>query len=237
MSLKISDTSHRVGFDFETTGVDAYNDVPVSYAMTTQRIANGLSTFVDRVSFVNPGRPIPAGAAAVHGITDFMVADAPGLHESALSVRDQIFTLWADGGVLVGMNLVYDLTMLDSVCRREGIEGLRGLDLGPIADIYVMDKAVDRYRKGKRNLSSLCEHYGVTITNAHTAEADTQASLEVLDAMIGRLPEVANLETSQINGQLAAWHRESSQSLSEYFAKNGKNPIDPRQFAWPLYEL
>ena len=237
MGQRISDTDYRVGFDFETTGVDAYNDVPVSYAMTSQRITNGLRTFVDRVSFVDPGRPIPAGASAIHGITDLMVADAPGLHESALSVRDQIFTLWADGGVLVGMNLVYDLTMLDSVCRREGIAGLRGPDLGAIADIFVMDKAVDRYRKGKRNLSSLCEHYGVTITNAHTAEADTRASLEVLDAMIIRLPEIANLETHQLNGQLATWYRESSQSLSEYFAKNGKSPIDPRQFAWPIYEL
>lgn len=60
----------------------------------------------------------------------------------------------------------------------------------PVLDPYVMNKQVDRYRKGKRTLTALCEEYGVDLTNAHTSAADALATLRVLDAMAGKFPKL-----------------------------------------------
>ena len=50
-------------------------------------------------------------------------------------------------------------------------------------DAVVLDRHVDRYRKGSRTLAALCAQYGVTIENAHDASADAMASVGVLLAL------------------------------------------------------
>ena len=55
-----------LGFDFETTGVDRFTDVPVSYALVTVVAGDVVSS---SSGLIDPGREIPAGASAVHGIS------------------------------------------------------------------------------------------------------------------------------------------------------------------------
>ncbi len=55
-----------LGFDFETTGVDRFNDVPVSYALVTLIAGERVST---SAGLIDPGRAIPVGATEVHGIS------------------------------------------------------------------------------------------------------------------------------------------------------------------------
>lgn len=55
-----------LGFDFETTGVDRFNDVPVSYALVRVVAGDLVST---SSGLVDPGREIPAEAMEVHGIS------------------------------------------------------------------------------------------------------------------------------------------------------------------------
>ena len=55
-----------LGFDFETTGVDRFHDVPVSFALVT--LVGGVLVSTSS-GLVDPGREIPAGATEVHGIT------------------------------------------------------------------------------------------------------------------------------------------------------------------------
>ena len=164
------------GFDLETTGVDPFTDVPVSYALVSSRSAvSGLC---------NPGFPIPPNATAIHGITDKMVASAPSLR----SVITYLTMIISSRSVIVGMNLKYDLTMVDSCFRRFGF---RLSPLPPVVDILVIDRHYDPYRKGSRTLSALCKAYTVVLNTAHNAIADVQASMNILRAMFQRYPALS----------------------------------------------
>lgn len=70
--------SEYVVFDLETTGVSCIKDAIIEISAVKVKQGNIVDTFS---TLVNPARPIPAGATAVNGITDEMVADAPYLHD------------------------------------------------------------------------------------------------------------------------------------------------------------
>jgi DNA polymerase III subunit epsilon len=222
-----------VAFDLETTGVDAFSDVPVSYGFV-ERDAGG--ALVVESGLVNPGRPIPRGATAVHGITDAMVADAPDLEGALDLVCDRLGTLWAGGGVVVGMNVAYDLTMVDALCRRFSRPPLDERGLGAVVDILVLDRHVDRYRKGKRTLGALCAHYGVDPGDAHSASGDAAASLAVFERIVERYPDLAAIPVTDITARLAEWYREWLSGFSAYLVKKGDRAIEPGRYAWPVHE-
>jgi DNA polymerase-3 subunit epsilon len=174
-------------FDTETTGVDVESDRIVTAALVTQD--SGGAPVVRRDWAADPGVPIPAGATAVHGLTD----EWARLHgRPARLVVEEIAQALAEsaraGLPLVIMNAPYDLTLLDRELRRH-----RGLTLGQyltgaplsVLDPRVLDKHLDRYRKGRRRLTDLCEHYGVGLDEAHDAAADATAAMELVRA-IGR---------------------------------------------------
>jgi DNA polymerase-3 subunit epsilon len=225
-----------VAFDLETTGIDPFSDVPVSYGFV-EYIATDDGSFVEKDGdFINPGRPIPEGAAAVHGITDDMVVDAMDLTEAAEMIAGRISAIWRHGGAIVGMNVAYDLTMVDSLCRRLGIPCFveRG-PIGPVLDILIIDRKMDKWRKGKRKLSDLCETYGVSLVDAHAAVDDAAASLEVYFKLAAKYDDIATLSTDKINQNQLAWHREWYDSFNEWLSKSGKEPLSPSQYEWPLY--
>jgi DNA polymerase III subunit epsilon len=87
----------------------------------------------------------------------------------------------AVGTPIVGMNLAFDLTMLDRDCRRHGVTPLAGLvtEIAPVVDVLVVDKWVDQYRTGSRKLAALADRYGVRLDAAHDAAQDTLAACRV----------------------------------------------------------
>ncbi|MEU9330678.1 3'-5' exonuclease [Streptomyces canus] len=222
-------------FDTETTGVDVETDRIVSAAVVVQD-ATGTRPRVSRW-LVNPGVPVPAGATAVHGLTDEHLQlngrwPAPVMFEIAETLAEQA----AAGRPLVVMNAPFDLTLLDRELRRHRASSLdRWLDSAPllVLDPRVLDKHLDRYRKGRRTLTDLCEHYGVELAGAHDAAADAQASLDVVRALGRRFaarlerlapPELHNLQT--------VWHAAQARGLQAWFARSGsEESVDP---AWPL---
>jgi DNA polymerase III subunit epsilon len=225
-----------VGFDLETTGVSSFVDVPVSYSFV-ERVDDGsrlLSVFEG--GLVNPGREIPAGACAIHGITDDMVADAMPLAEALDVIVKRLFDVWGAGGVIVGMNVSYDLTMVDSMCRRFGLAPLhqRG-HIGTVMDVLVLDRHFDKWRKGSRKLTDLCGHYEVTLANAHSAAYDAEASLVVLETMRRRFPDLDLLEGAHANVALRAWHQDWLASFSLYLEKKGESPISAGRYEWPIH--
>ena len=90
---------------------------------------------------------------------------------------------------IVAYNAAYDLTLLEREAARYGIAPLPGP--GPVIDPLVIDKAVDRYRRGKRTLTAAAEHYGVALPNAHDAGADAVAAGRVAQAIARAYPELA----------------------------------------------
>ena len=105
-----------LGFDFETTGVDRFNDVPVSYALVTLVAGEVVST---SSGLIDPGREIPAGATAVHGITTARArAEGMPLCEAIEMITDALVSASSRGVPLAGMKLDYDLTILDTQARN-----------------------------------------------------------------------------------------------------------------------
>ncbi len=226
-----------IGFDLETTGVSSFRDVPVSFGFVEHlHSANG-TVARSESGFVNPGRAIPAGASAIHGITDAMVCDAPVLKDAVEEIAQRLTSIWSTGGVIVGMNVSYDLTMIDSLCQRLATATLeqRGA-VGPVLDILILDRHFDKWRKGGRKLTDLCLHYGVTLVGAHSALEDADASLNVWEAIQVKYPEIREIPISTINDTSRAWYQEWLASFSTYLEKKGEGPINTGRYEWPIHQ-
>jgi DNA polymerase III subunit epsilon len=226
-------TGELLGFDFETTGIDRFNDVPVSYALVTVVAGEVVST---AAGLIDPGRDIPEGATKVHGIsTERARAEGMPMINAIRMVTEAVVSASARGVPLVGMKLDYDLTILDTQSINHSGRGL--LDLGwrgPVLDAVVLDRHFDRYRKGSRTLGALCAHYGVDIKNAHDASADAEASINVLLALAAQHKDLHDAELDVLHGYQIDWHREWAEGYDQWRSTKGMSPIDPRDYLWPV---
>lgn len=222
-------------FDTETTGVDVETDRIVSAALVVQD-APGARPRVSRW-LVNPGVPVPAGATQVHGLTDDHLQrngrwPAPVMFEIAELLAEQA----AAGRPLVVMNAPFDLTLLDRELRRHRASSLdHWLDGTPlrVLDPRVLDKHLDRYRKGRRTLTDLCAHYGVTLAEAHDAAADALAALEVVRAVGRRFAtRLERLTPAELHALQTAWHAAQARGLQAWFARSGSS--ETVDTSWPL---
>ncbi|MFJ9040702.1 3'-5' exonuclease [Streptomyces sp. NPDC102406] len=222
-------------FDTETTGVDVESDRIVSAAIVVQD-APGTRPRVTRW-LVNPGVPVPPGATEVHGLTDLHLQrngrwPSPVMEEIGHELADQA----AAGRPLVIMNAPFDLTLLDRELKRHRASSLaRYLDGAPlyVLDPRVLDKHLDRYRKGRRTLTDLCAHYEVELAEAHDAAADAQAALDVARAVGRRFASrLERLSPAELHTLQEVWHAAQARGLQAWFARSGTpEVVDP---AWPL---
>ncbi|MDT9686461.1 3'-5' exonuclease [Streptomyces sp. TRM76323] len=222
-------------FDTETTGVDVERDRIVAAALVVQDVEGGRPRTTRWL--VNPGVPVPPEATEVHGLTDDHLRrygrwPAPVMEEVARLLADQC----AAGRPLVVMNAPFDLTLLDRELRRHRASSLaRYLRDAPLCvlDPRVLDKHLDRYRKGRRTLADLCAHYEVPLEEAHDAAADAAAALEVVRAVGRRFAaRLEELSVAELHARQAVWHAAQARGLQAWFARNGsQEEVDP---AWPL---
>jgi DNA polymerase-3 subunit epsilon len=222
-----------LGFDFETTGVDRFTDVPVSYALVS---VVGGDVRTTTAELVDPGRDIPADATEVHGIsTERARSEGIPLGDAVMKVADAVVSASRRRVPLAGMKLDYDLTILDTQLRHLTGIGLveRGWS-GPVLDAVVLDRHLDRFRAGSRTLGSLCDYYGVDIGNAHDATADALASVRVLIALSARYKEMRNAEPPSLHQSQIEWHEDWARSYDEWRFSCGMPAIDPRDYVWPL---
>ncbi|MGW3627460.1 exonuclease domain-containing protein [Streptomyces sp. NPDC000880] len=222
-------------FDTETTGVDVEEDRIVSAAVVVQDMTGGRP----RVTrwLINPGVPVPPGATEVHGLTDEHLQrngrwPAPVMEEIARALAEQC----GAARPLVVMNAPFDLTILDRELRRHRAASLgRYLENVPLCvlDPRVLDKHLDRYRKGRRTLSDLCAQYEVVLDGAHDAAADATAALEVTRAVGRRFASrMERLSPAELHTLQAVWHAAQARGLQAWFARSGTpEAVDP---AWPL---
>ncbi|RCH67118.1 3'-5' exonuclease [Streptomyces sp. SDr-06] len=222
-------------FDTETTGVDVEGDRIVSAAVVVQD-GPGARPRSTRW-LVNPGISVPEGATAVHGLTDEHLRlngrwPAPVMDEIAKALAEQC----AAGRPLVIMNAPFDLTLLDRELKRHRAAGLAhylGQNPLRVLDPRVLDKHLDRYRKGRRTLTDLCEHYGVTLEGAHDAAADALAALEVVRAVGRRFAgRLERLTPTELHTLQATWHAAQARGLQAWFARQGTPELVDT--AWPL---
>ena len=229
-----------LGFDTETTGVDPGQDRLVTAALVWrgERSSGGDRRQSVTTWLADPGVEIPEAASAVHGVTTERArAEGRPVTEVLAEVSDLLVSAMAAGTPVVIFNASYDLTLMESELARHGLPTIRerlNREPGPIADPLVLDRAVDRYRRGKRRLGDLCEVYGIQLDEAlHSADVDVAATLDVLEALANAHPQVAALGPEELVAFQARAHRRWAESFNEWLAR--KNPSRaPAQIAWPL---
>ncbi|MFK0048454.1 3'-5' exonuclease [Streptomyces sp. NPDC090741] len=227
-----------IGFDLETTGTEPGESRIVTAAVVEVRAGE----VRDRRGWLaDPGIPIPEGASAIHGIsTERAVAQGRPAREVADEVARALVEHWRRGAVVVAYNAAFDLTLLTAELARHGLpslaERLGGMDTGPVVDPLTIDRAVDRYRRGKRTLEAVCGVYGVTLDSAHDAGADALAAVQVARAIAARHPQVAALTPVALHARQGAWHERWARDFQSYLRRQG-TPDAVIDTAWPLRSL
>jgi DNA polymerase-3 subunit epsilon len=230
--------------DFESTGIDTREARIVTgyFGTVLGRDGRRRPAVAPTSLLVNPGVPIPVGATEVHGVTNEMAQEkgVEPVHAVNTYAEEVARSLIARIPV-VGFNLAYDLSLLyweclrwdlPTVAERMGLPPDRAF--GPIIDAHVLDKQVDQYRKGKRQLTPTAEHYGVALANAHTADADAMASVRVAVRIAEKYPDEIPTDAVVLHRLQKLWRADQAASLQRYFRTKGRKPeayVDP---CWPL---
>lgn len=168
-----------VFFDLETTGVDTATDRIVEISLVKIGVDGTKSVKTRRI---NPEMHIPESATEVHGITDEDVKDEPTFRQIAKSLAAYI-----EGCDFGGFNSNrFDLPMLVEEFMRAGVDvDFRKRKFVDVQTIF--------HRKEQRTLVAAYKFYcGKDLENAHSAEADTMATYEVLEAQIERYPDIGD---------------------------------------------
>lgn len=166
-------------FDLETTGTDISKDRIVEICILK---INPDASRESKTWLINPEMHIPEKASEVHGIYDEDVADKPTLKDIAPQIMQML-----SGADLGGFNSNrFDVPLLAEELLRVGID----FDL---SKIKLVDAQVIYHKMEPRNLSAAYKFYcDKTLENAHSAEADTLATFEILDAQVEKYQDIPN---------------------------------------------
>ncbi len=182
--MKLNLTRPLVFFDLETTGVNVGTDKIVEISMLKVMPDNTTSL---RTELINPGIHIPPEVSKIHGIYDKDVIDKPHFEKIASSILD--FLRNCD---LAGFNLLkFDIPLLVEEFLRAGMDfDLRGVHVIDVQNIF--------HRMEPRNLRAAYMFYcNKPLENAHTAEADTLATFEILESQLDRYLDKAFIDEEE----------------------------------------
>ncbi len=201
--MNLNLTRPLIVFDLETTGVNVGKDRIVEIAL--------LKIFPDgtekaRRHLVNPGIPIPNEAYQIHGISNENVKNEPYFRDLA---GDLI--AFIDNSDLAGYNsLKFDVPLLVEEFLRAGFE----FDL---KNRYLVDVQNIFHKMEPRTLKAAYKFYcAQELINAHSAEADTQATYEILKAQLDRYENVEYTEKEGVTSVPVVNNIKSLSTFSTY---------------------
>ena len=175
--MKLNLKNPLVFFDLETTGTNINSDriVEICYLKV---YPNGNEE--SKTMRINPEMHIPEASSAIHGIYDADVADCPTFKDVAKKIASDI-----EGCHLAGFNSNrFDIPVLAEEFLRAGV------DIDLMKHKFV-DVQVIYHKLEQRTLSAAYKFYcDKNLEDAHTAEADTRATYEVLKAQLDRYSDV-----------------------------------------------
>lgn len=175
---------------------------------------------------------MPEEAGKVNGLsTEYLMHDGKPSADVLDEFCADIAVALALGTPVIAANAVFDLTVLDRDCRRNGVptisDRLEGAPLTPIVDPMVLDKKVDKYRRrvsptqGARCLKTLAQVHGVGWDDAlaHTAEYDALQAGRVVWALMRRYPFLASFSLDQLHEAQVGWYAQQSLGLADFFRR------------------
>ena len=166
--------------DLETTGVNLSTDRIVEIAIV--KLMTDGTRLVKR-KLLNPQIPIPQSSSDIHGITDEMVKDAPTFKQSGNEIKQ-----FLEGCDLGGYNSNrFDIPILMEEFLRAGMEEV------DLSQQRMIDVQHIFYQMEPRTLTAAYKYYcDKELENAHSAEVDIKATIEVLEAQVSRYPKLGN---------------------------------------------
>lgn len=177
--MKLNLKNPIVFFDLETTGTNINSDriVEICYLKVHPNGNEEAKTLR-----INPEMPIPAESSAIHGIYDKDIVDCPTFKEVAKNIAKDI-----EGSDLAGFNSNrFDIPVLVEEFLRVGVD----IDL---SKRKFVDVQVIFHKMEQRTLSAAYKFYcGKSLDDAHSAEADTRATYEVLKSQLDRYEDLEN---------------------------------------------
>ncbi|MGF1635820.1 MAG: exonuclease domain-containing protein [Cyclobacteriaceae bacterium] len=169
-------------FDLETTGINISQDRIVEISVLR---VNTDGQEIIKTMKINPERPIPLETSLIHGIYDEDVKDAPTFKSVA-----KTFAKLLEGCDLSGFNILrFDVPVLVEEFLRAGVDF-------DISKRKLIDSQKIFHMMEKRNLAAAYKYYcNKSLKDAHSAEADTIASYEVLKSQVEKYngQEVENM--------------------------------------------
>lgn len=164
-------------FDLETTGTNTAKDRIVEIAIIKLNPDGSKESYSKKV---NPEMPIPIVVSEIHGIYDIDILDCPSFKDIAQEVKTFI-----NDSDLAGFNSNrFDIPVLVEEMLRSGVDP--EFDKKKFVDIQNVFHKMEQ-----RTLVAAYKFYcDKDLTNAHSAEADTLATLEVLEAQIGKYENI-----------------------------------------------
>ena len=195
-------------FDLETTGINIARDRIVEISVV-KALPNGETEI--RTRRVNPEMPIPLESSLIHGIYDEDVKDCPPFKGLAKNIA-----AFLEGCDLAGFNSNrFDIPMLVEEFLRVGVEF-------DVKNRKMVDTQRIFHMMEPRNLSAAYKFYcGKTLIDAHSAEADTIATFEVLQGQIARYEGLTVVdshgkESVPIKNDVAALHELTASKIVDF---------------------
>lgn len=177
--MELNLTKSVVFFDLETTGTNITRDRIVEISLI--KVMPG-GEELERTRRVNPEMPIPAEATAIHHITDADVASEPTFRQIAKSLAE----IFSDSDIAGFNSNRFDIPLLLEEFHRAGVT----LDLSKTRFI---DVQTIFHKKEQRTLTAAYKFYcGKNLDDAHSANADTRATYEVLKAQLDHYSDLPN---------------------------------------------
>lgn len=199
----------------------------------------------ERTWIIRPdGYTIPDEATAIHGISTMDALNDPAAQDGTTALGEMLDWLDNECNIgrlpLVGQNIAYDLSVLDREIERylhpltPSVQHWIAANDVTVLDTLVLDRHVDKYRKGSRKLIDMAAHYGVSLSaeEAHGARADAIAAGRIMltlrkHQLVAGVPGDVLME-----GQTLA-KKEQAASLQKWLREN-RDPdaqVDPW---WPV---
>lgn len=205
MTFKLNLKNPLAFFDLETTGTNTVHDRIVELSVI-KMLPSGEK--VTKTTRINPTIPIPLESSLIHGIYDDDVKDAPTFKQISKSLAK-----FLEGADLCGFNLLkFDVPVLVEEFLRCDIEF-------DTSNRKIVDAQKIFHLMEKRNLSSAYQFYcNKFLDGAHSAEADTLATMEVLHAQVEKylgqkVMDNLGKEIGMIDNDIAILHALTSSNL------------------------
>ncbi len=217
-------------FDLEATGVDTGTARIIEVGLFRFEADGSSEPLVDRL--IDPGVPVPPEVTKLTGIGPDDLAANGGAPSEVLAETLAAITALVDEAIpIVLYNANYDWPLLTNELARHRLASLPAVPPTILIDPLVLDRHVDRYRKGKRTLSTVADHYGVSLEDAHRAAGDAAATVAVARAIAKRYPKVQVDGADLVELQVKA-HTVWKDSFNAYLTKVGASR-PPITEVWP----